>query len=112
EPVRIVRRDELREEREEEQGQLRVEHVDGNGGADYPRRGAAAAVLFVDAQRALLAQRTPGEIEQVRHPEVLQGLKSDRARIEERSEPHDRGGHVRDDAERAPERCDDACATA
>jgi hypothetical protein len=89
-------------------GELRIEDVDQDRGDDHLGRRARAVFLYFHAQRAALAKRAPGHVEQVRHAQIFQDLEGKRAGVQERREPHDRRRHVRDDAERASERSDDA----
>jgi hypothetical protein len=63
--VRIVRLHELRQERDEEDGQLGIEDVDRDRGDDDLERRAGAAGVLVDVQRAAVAQRPPREIQEV-----------------------------------------------
>jgi len=107
--MRLVRAHELRQEGEEEDRQLRIEDVDQDGGDDHLTRRAGADLLF-DPEGALLPQRVPGHIEKIGDAQVLEGVERERARVQERCEPHDRRGHVWDDAQSASEGCDDACA--
>ena len=98
---------ELRQEREEEDRQLGVEKVDQHRGTDDPpERHRGAVVLEVD--RGLVPQSLPGGGEQVGDPEPLDRLEADRGGVQDRGEPGDRRHHVREDAEGAAERGDDA----
>ena len=99
--------DELRQERHEEDRQLGIEEIDQDGGDDHLKRRAGAGLLL-DRQRAVLAQRRPGQIEKVGDADILEDLEGDRAGMKQRGKPEDGGGHVRDDAERAAEGGDDA----
>ncbi len=63
---------------------------------------------FFDAKRAPFPQRTPREVKQVGHAQILQGLERERARVQKRGKTQDRRSHVRENAKRASERGDDA----
>ena len=66
--------------------------------------------FLFDLERAMLAKRLPGHIEQIGDADVFEGLERQRAGVQQRRQPQDRRRHVRDDAERAAERRDDAGA--
>jgi hypothetical protein len=55
-------------------------------------------------KRAFLAQRTPGEIEQIGDAGIFEALEGEGARVQDRRQSADRRGHMRDNADRAAER--------
>jgi len=70
------------------------------------------ARLSSDLDRGLVPQSLPGEVEQVADPEPLDRLERDRRGVQDRGQPADRRHHVREDAEGAAERGDDASSGA
>ena len=70
--------DELREEREEEDRELRIQQIDEDGGHDHLTR-RARALVRLDAQRAVLAERGPREVEQVHDAGDLERVERDLA---------------------------------
>ena len=62
-----------------------------------------AAGRGIDRERARLAQRLPGHIEQIEHAAPFQRRKRQRAGVQHGGEPQHRGRHVRHDPERAAE---------
>jgi len=95
--------DELRQERQEEDRQFRIEDVDQKSRHDHAP-GRAFVEPTLDRERALLAQRLPGHIEKIDHAEPFQRRERQRAGVQHRGEPSHRGQHRRQDAERAAER--------
>ena len=105
--ARLAGRDELWQEGEEEDRELRIEKIDEHGRADD--LGVRTwRDLTLDDERAAFPQHRPGHVEEVDDADVLQRLEGDRARVQEGREAGDRGDEVGDDPERAPEGGDDA----
>src|SRR5206468_2184290 len=105
----LRRGDELRQEREEEHGQLWIEDVHEDRRRD-DRAGRSVGLRSVRTQRAGVTERSPGEEEQIRDPKVLERLEGDRARMKQSRSAEDRREEVRHDAQGAPERSNDTRA--
>ena len=107
--ARIAGRDELRQEGDEEDRQFRVEDVHQHAVDDDPERRALVGA-GLDLQRAVLAQRLPGHVEQVGDAGIFHDLEGERAGVEQRRKAGQRGDQMRHDAERAGKRREHAGA--
>ena len=68
--MRLIGAHELRQEREKEDRELRIEDVDQDSGDDH-LRGRARADFFLHAQCATLPQRSPGHVSRYATPRYL-----------------------------------------
>jgi catechol 2,3-dioxygenase-like lactoylglutathione lyase family enzyme len=99
----LVRAHELRQECQKEDRQLRIEDIDQDGRHRHLRR-RTGPDLLLHPQGAALAQRVPGHIQEISDAQIFERLEGERAGVQERRQSHDRGRHVRNDADRAAER--------
>src|SRR4030081_2151911 len=80
ERMRIAGTYELRQKGKEENGELRIQDVDQDGGDDHVY-GRALGRLILNREGALLLQRCPGEYEKVGHTNILECLKRNGTRM-------------------------------
>lgn len=99
---------ELREEGQEENGQLGIENVEQEG-LHHEANGCSCGACTVDGEGRRVTPGGNGDVEQVGHTGVLEGLEGKGARMHDGSKTKDGSQQMRNDARRTPKCGKHAC---
>ena len=103
-----IRRDELRQKGQKEEGEFGIHRVDEKTVGHDPD-GRYLFFELRNLQRTFVPQDIPGHVEQIDNTHIFDDLKSHCAGMQQSGQPNDTGHDMRNDPHRAAECGDNAC---